>query len=153
VDAVINKPLQLRKLGEDLREFLQLCESGAPLDVDCGQLMCVHQLRTSGAVVPARTAGSATTLKAQSSLLGATSQAVSTMEAAACGEKANYGQSSPPATVATEGVGKVAQQKWMMSMLVQQQQEQMKTMNKQMAVMREMCESNLQMMRQILDNN
>ena len=38
VDAVINKPLQLRKLGEDLRTFMELCASGAPLDVACGQV-------------------------------------------------------------------------------------------------------------------
>lgn len=159
VDAVINKPLQLRKLGEDLRTFMQLYASGAPLDVDCGQLVCVHQLRTSGAVVPAKTAGSAMPRKARNPVPGDTSLAVAKMEAAGSGERGNHRWSSADVdgvattTVPSEGVGKAAQQKWMMSMLIQQQQEQMKTMNGQMAVMKEMCDSNLQMMRQILDQS
>jgi hypothetical protein len=47
------KPLQLRKLGNDLRAFMSLCTSGAALDHDCGQLCCVHKLRTAHAIVPA----------------------------------------------------------------------------------------------------
>ena len=118
----------------------------------------MHPLRTSGAVVPARTAASS-----NASLRKAPSEtSFATTEAAGVSGEADVFQrrkSLPPAASAwgsasgpSEGVGKVAQQKWMMSMLIQQQQEQMKTMNGQMAVMREMCESNLQMMRQILDN-
>ena len=127
----------------------------------------MHPLRTSGAVVPARTAASSNASQRKArppSLHGdhASETSFATTEAAGVsGETDGFQRrkSLPPAASAwgsasgpSEGVGKVAQQKWMMSMLIQQQQEQMKTMNGQMAVMREMCESNLQMMRQILDN-